>query len=771
MADSLDRFTRQLAAWSDAIITHGRTPFRKVDLYPDIVTEQGIRNPALVFWINRQSLIAGGLLLIPDGQLEQSLEQGRLCAAALGLQHFVTWEERQVRIWHCRDADISPQESFPLGNADQPESFRLLLRDLLDSLKIQAVTGTVDFDRRPACHLINLFQMTLHDVLPSLTSAYRAQRADQTDPPAADSDHPALERGRLFLVQTLAALWFNLLPEQVPPEDLPATLDRALAQMPHNLDRLLSPLEQAPSPPLPREILVRFHHLILRLRQLSWKNPPQRARNSIHGLSDVWYPSRSDPATGPVAARLHPSGPITDEHTRMLLSDRPALLALTSLRREFLGRKQIQLHCSSILRLRQEDLPSGPLAARFCTALEISSGERGSLTTLLRLSWPHRRFQVRTGQPRWLWELIHLLGLSRPEQQLHLSIPRDILQIPAAEPFWSMLRDTFCIHQLTRSDPPSALHLLLSRGFSDQQVIPVIGQDAEIAVPVVKDPVVLKNRLLLALCVPREIFPLLSDKFFWPNPEELSPQTLRGFDLYRESRLFQLFCTQLQTTRSTSAVQSDTALQGGVPVPEPLCLAELADRAHRAEHSGTGFALDETLAELLSCPVLADPPWPLPDAADSARPAVPGNGPGLKERILQELHAQGIPAFPEQYLYFLDQPRLRHFQLMPPLEPVTSFMGQFELKDARGKVIKGYGAELEEALLFAAEVGKTALDLPEDRHQLAALLDRYKTDLEALYRHLKDLCYAQLKDVRTARKMVSTIWQELQLPGPDRFRN
>ena len=99
----LKDFARQLSIWAELVIEHGRTPFRRVDLFPRINTYLGPLQPPLVFWINRQSLMAGGVILLPDNNLPQQLELGSATTAALGLQHFVTWESDRIRIWNSTE--------------------------------------------------------------------------------------------------------------------------------------------------------------------------------------------------------------------------------------------------------------------------------------------------------------------------------------------------------------------------------------------------------------------------------------------------------------------------------------------------------------------------------------------------------------------------------------------------------------------------------------------------------------------------------------------
>ena len=83
--NDLKRFARQLFVWAELVIDHGRTPFRRVDLFPRLNTCMGQAQPPLVFWVNRQSLMAGGVILLPDNDLPKQLDMGCAIADALGL--------------------------------------------------------------------------------------------------------------------------------------------------------------------------------------------------------------------------------------------------------------------------------------------------------------------------------------------------------------------------------------------------------------------------------------------------------------------------------------------------------------------------------------------------------------------------------------------------------------------------------------------------------------------------------------------------------------
>ncbi|MBW2690276.1 MAG: hypothetical protein JRC99_10155, partial [Deltaproteobacteria bacterium] len=177
MNQHLRQFAQQLATWTEAIIEHGRTPFRRVDTYPEIDTEQGLVQPPLVFWINRQSMMAGGILFLPENNLEVELKRGRDCASSLGLRHFVTWETDRVRIWQVEKDTTVEQQSFPLSSPKHPETFRYLLAEILDALKLLAVLGAIPTTDLSPWYFNNLFQISLQQALPPLIAAYRSQRS------------------------------------------------------------------------------------------------------------------------------------------------------------------------------------------------------------------------------------------------------------------------------------------------------------------------------------------------------------------------------------------------------------------------------------------------------------------------------------------------------------------------------------------------------------------------------------------------------------------
>ena len=461
MSPHLEQFASQLKSWAQDIIDHGRTPFRRVDCLPNIVTEVGVIRPPLIFWINRQSMMAGGIVLLPEKNLAEELQRGRHCAEALGLSHFVTWETEQVRLWRTSDGDIGEEKRFPLPGADHPDFFRHLLLDLIDALKIPAVTGAIPRDQLSHHYFHNLFNIAEELALPALTDAFRTQRAEEFEGLAFDVDQRALEANRLFLLQLLTTLRFNLLPDILLPEDLDEVVTTALERAPEPFNTSLVYRWDAAPLSLPNETAVCYHHLLLRLQQLRWTTPPQRMTKSLGNLLDFWYPQSGNCQMENANMLLYPRTPATNPNLYAILSDSPLLLAVTAIARELAGLSQPAFHYDSLLSLTPETTYRGSLSAWLLSSIPIARNERALFGARLRTSWPHRNFKILTDQPRWKWQMIHLLGICQPQQRLQIECPVALVEIASDDPLWSLLCEHFHLREVVKSE--HSLSLLLSR--------------------------------------------------------------------------------------------------------------------------------------------------------------------------------------------------------------------------------------------------------------------------------------------------------------------
>ncbi len=772
MNQHLQQFSQQLATWTQAIIEYGRSPFRRVDTYPHLDTEQGVLQPPLVFWINRQSLMAGGILLLPDNNLAEELERGRSCASALGLRHFVTWENDRVRIWHIDNDQIKELRSFPLSSPSQPDTFRYLLTEILDELKLLAVLGAIPATELSPYYFNNLFQTTLQQALPPLVKAYREKRSEIEEYSTEDADRCANEENRLLILQIVSILWFDKVPETILPEKLQRTIEVSLSTLPDSLREALLHQTTIKVPQLPLETAVCFHHLLLRLRQLSWDQPTERARQSINHLVHSWYGDKTA-NTQSATIHLYPKTPPLDPETAVILSASPAFLAATALLADIETLGEYKLYLGNVFQFDRNTLPIQTISGRLLNKARIKNTERHEYSTRLRLSWPNRHLKIKTGQPFWVWELVHLLGLCQNGQNLSLELPLELLGESENSVAWSLLCDNFHFQQLWQLDNGN-IQFRFSAGKMPGKAFLLNTANRATEITPIADSNRLREQILLALTLPEDIYKLLGTELLWPGQEGIAEQDLSGWKVYRQSSLYQLFENILQDEQVKTASEENLSTCDqftNIPYPEPLLLNELKQFKAGETTTDQFSPIDHFLAKLLNCPTVAEIK---PSTTAKIKKNKPPGSPqtkGLKEIITQQLQGYGIPNFPEQYLYFLDQPKTHHYTIAPPLVVKSSLLGQFELEDRQGQIIAGYGEELEQILLLCSASGKIEFDLPNDRHQLEQILHHYKKDLSVLYKSLKNLCYSQVENSKSARRLIKDIWNKFNLPDPSWFKD
>lgn len=757
MNSPLQQFAEQLALWTELIIENGRTPFRRVDLYAAIHTCQGLLQPPLVFWINRQSMMAGGLLFLPENNLEQELEQGRSCCEALGLKHFVTWESDQVRIWQLAEKKIEQHQCFSLKATDHPDNFRHLLNEVLDALKLLAVIGHVKNEQLTPHYFHNLFQATLDHALPALIDSYRRQRAEAKDNNAENADSLATEANRMLLLQLLTLDWQQQLPSAILPEKLARAIQLTLPLLSQPLQEVLSRPPAANPPELPLDTAICFHHLLLRLRQLAWREQPQRASSSMQLLIEDWQQEEKFDSSAEI--QLYPPGPVFPLQTRLVLSDSPSLLAAARLRAELQQLPPLELQAGNLFQLDLDKQKNLSLQAILGNNQLLPRDDRQQYTALLRTSWPNRRFRIGADKPLWYWELIHLLGLAKEQSRLSLVLPLEILKTSAEEAFWEVVHESYRIESVVS----------LGEQKIQLELLPEIDPEGQIEVQLKTEtrhcngsdnPSRLRRRLLLALELPSNIFQLLDDKLIWPEQEALSQQEQKGLQIFQTTELCRILAGTLGINLQLLETAPDVALEA-LPRPDRLILQELARDVDNA--GGKEQNADQLLAELLFLPQLSSL-GPVAPKPQRQRNPVKSSSKKLRDELTLQLQKTGIPNFPEQYLYFLEQPEMIHYQLTPPLIRVSELLGEIELEDSGGQRIKVYGEELAGALLLCAQLGKTDVELPKDRNQLALLQQHYWNDLKQLHKQLNSLCHSHLQNPKDANKLAKKVWKGLNLP-------
>ena len=170
----LQQFRQQLASWIETRLLQ-RLPFQRLELCPETLTDQGCLTPDLVLWINRDSQLAGSMILLPDVVDDRILAEGVSLAKALGLGHFTTWAPREVSIWNLTSGKPSLLHSFPLppANRIRPEDFQHTLDNLLERLKVITVTSAPPTAEYSVHYFANLCLRILQELTPGLTVSAR----------------------------------------------------------------------------------------------------------------------------------------------------------------------------------------------------------------------------------------------------------------------------------------------------------------------------------------------------------------------------------------------------------------------------------------------------------------------------------------------------------------------------------------------------------------------------------------------------------------------
>ena len=130
---------------------------------------------------------------------------------------------------------------------------------------------------------------------------------------------------------------------------------------------------------------------------------------------------------------FYPAVPRLAPTTRGLLSDSPSLLATVGLLEQLEKQPPRQQYFGNLLQFTPETLPKGTLQATLTNSRIPGRAEQQQYASLLRTSWPNRRFKLATATPLWQWEALHLLGLYRTAEPLALTLPDCDRAIAAVE--------------------------------------------------------------------------------------------------------------------------------------------------------------------------------------------------------------------------------------------------------------------------------------------------------------------------------------------------
>jgi hypothetical protein len=766
-------FSRQLAHWAENAISQGRFPFRKVETFPSLLTEKGEMHPPLVFWINRASCMAGGVLILPRQDAEEGVEMGRMCARALGLRHFATWAAHEIVFWEVHEEALTRYKTLPLAAVENATSgFRKALLALMEELKILSVVGAVPPGQLTPYYLANLCRGTLLNVLPGLTEACRAARGENRLPEQEQTPEIlALHKGMLTLLRLVGLTAHDLLPPSVQPEGLERAMRFALDTLPPAPRKALSMPED--EWPLPSEEAVVFHHLFRRLIQVDLGEERIRCSRLLEILM-----SYEAEALGGFPLPLHPGDP-GDSSTLIINPDRLyrlggnvsetgslPVLAFTSLLRNLCDMPPARVQSESLFAL-----PPGARPAYVLGTLRDSGvprlRENQALTAHLRSSWPTRRFPLPPRTPRWAWEFLHLLGLAEDGATIDLYLPDAWLTADFGAPMIELLKEQFTLRRL-ETGAGKFIRLRLVKSIGEEEMATLTGPHGSRELPWRRICSEHRSLLPLGLQLSDPLFSLLEEGFLHlPTASSWSDGNERELYLFSRSPLGRVLWE---------------TVSGGRPLPPRAQLRE--DAVHR----GLPIPAAEILENLRLLPVTEDTGLPRQADFDSelalwleADFKGPEGGRSerrqstrqtrktvlceeLAEEIAKSVFVDGLPKFPEQYLYDHYRPKLVEYTFSGPLTTEEEFFDRFTLRDREGRLLDVEGSETAQALLLASVNGRTAVALPEDRHLTATIVERYRSDLKALHRKLVQQTHIRLTDPQAADALATRIWHLALLP-------
>jgi hypothetical protein len=331
-----------------------------------------------------------------------------------------------------------------------------------------------------------------------------------------------------------------------------------------------------------------------------------------------------------------------------------------------------------------------------------------------------------------------------------------------------LLAEECVLHFLSR-DAGGGLRLLLTRGKDPEATSTLAGPDGPRQISWQRLGSGHRSIYRLALELPADIFKMLEQETL-KVPEETSwpERAERAIFLFTRSLLGSLLWALVSDDQPLPPAQSLRAdiLRCGLPIPEDGILNEL-QRLPEEEMEKLTLAVYETellrlLGSELSLPARSGRRNRSRTATgDTGKHPVSEN---LAEKITASVFVDGLPRFPEQYLYDHYRPALNEYQFTGPLRVCDEFFGRVQLIDQQGKSLEVDGSESARALLLASYGNCCTVALPAEQQLAAAVLARYLSDLRALHRELSRQCHLQLAEPRSADAMAEQIWQSLPLP-------
>ncbi len=762
----LQQFRQQLASWIETRLESQRLPFQRLELCPRTLTDQGRLTPDLVIWINRDSQLAGSIILLPDVVSDQVLSEGVSLANALGLGHFTTWAAREVSIWSVSHSEATLLDDFhlPPANRITPDDFQQTLDDLLERLKVVTVTSAAPTASYSEYYFANLCLRNLQELTPGLTISARLT-AGRTENDAWVELAPR-EKAWMSLWRLLFLLQQKRLPPGLQPDRLEFAINYALADLSKGQHPWFA--IQEGEPPLPEDDAVRLHHLAGRLRQLGWPQDNPHAETMVNllinetahrfELGSPQLPWSTETAT------LHVNCHRSQSAAPCSLVAPRAYLAGWAFKISLAERSEEYFYAENLQSLNTAQRPTKALAVLKENA-PLDRKERDSRLMLLRQVWPSRRFDLPRDTPEWLWDALYLAGLV--SEEISLQLPAGWHQAPGIEILWAALFKNYQLAELSIAGAGEQTFRFIQ---STQEICSVkIHRSNQIhELPLASTPMPMPGTTQVWLRADESVLELLCNKKIAgasPDWTDESEPLTWGVYIFLQTRIGR-YLWELCSGQAPTPGYDHLAVvvsNYGVPLPArevlaDLCLIGSPETAVIPEPE----LLEREFTSIFGpTPVLEE--GTILDHAGSSRSRRRSNAP-LK-KITNKVFEDGRPRFPEHYLMNLYRPQLKEYRLSGVLELTEEFFDKISLQTiTKDHTLEVSGKLIAEALILASYTDEAKVSLPEDELILADIVEKYRSDLQRLHDNLIRECRRVEPHRQQAIKLAERIWQQQGLP-------
>ncbi|MDG5469621.1 hypothetical protein P9J64_14915 [Deltaproteobacteria bacterium IMCC39524] len=767
----LQQFRQQLASWIEARLESQRLPFQRLELCPRTLTDQGLLVPDLVLWINRDSQLAGSMILLPDVVNAQVLSEGVSLANALGLGHFTTWAAREVSIWNVSSGAATLLDDFDLPPANRitPDDFQQTLDDLLERLKVVTVTSAPPTASYSEHYFANLCLRNLQELAPGLTISARLTAGRTADDEWVEQ--APREKAWMSLWRLLFLLQQKRLPPGLQPDRLEFAIHYALSDLIKGQHPWLA--IQEGEPPLPEDDAVRLHHLAGRLRQLGWPHNDQHAEEMVSllineaahrlGLNAPHLPWSTDTATLRVNCHRPPSA-----EPCSLVAPR-SYLAGWAFKRSL--NEQVEKYSYA------EDLQSLNTSQGLTNSLAILKGEhsldrkeRESQLMLLRQVWS-RRFELPRKTPKWVWDALYLVGLV--SEKISLELPKGWPHAPGVEVLWAVLLERYQLAEISIIETGEQ-SFLFTQCPQKISYVKVHRNNRVFELPLELTSTVMPGTTQIWLLADESVVELLCSKKIGGVRLDWADETepLKwGAYLFLQTQLGKYLWHLCSNQKSLPEIDElPQAIRNyGLPLPgreilADLCLIGLPETEMIPEPD----LLEREFTHLFGpTPVLTESTiHDFTDGSKSRRRSSTN-----PKEIASKVFEDGIPRFPEHYLMDLYRPEVTEYKLHGVLEVTEEFFDKISLGTvAKDHTLEVSGKLIAEALVLASYTDQEQVSLPVDEFILAKIIQQYRSDLVRLHDNLMRACRRFEPHRQQAVKLAGRIWQQQNLPPEKAYK-